>query len=170
MNLYRRLLAMVKPYWLKLVGAMICMVFVSFLTAAQAFLVNETMHEVAQLALRQALRFGADGRVTAACPAFMVAHDGHERDSGEWVGSGWLGRGQRGFLPDAGRLQRRFIDSARRRRDRPRSRLPCGRRWRAASPWSRSTRGALPCGTPARGSSRWRRSGRLPRRTRNRCT
>jgi subfamily B ATP-binding cassette protein MsbA len=40
MSLYRRLLAMVRPYWLKLVGAMICMVVVSFLTAAQAFLVK----------------------------------------------------------------------------------------------------------------------------------
>src|SRR4030042_320591 len=38
MNLYRRLLAMVKPYWLKLVGAMICMVFVSLFTAGAAFL------------------------------------------------------------------------------------------------------------------------------------
>ena len=43
MNLYRRLLAMVKPYWFKLVGAMICMVFVSFLTAAQAFLVKPAL-------------------------------------------------------------------------------------------------------------------------------
>ncbi len=43
MNLYRRLLAMVKPYRLKLVGAMICMVFVSFFTAAQAFLVKPAL-------------------------------------------------------------------------------------------------------------------------------
>jgi len=46
MNLYRRLLAMVKPYWLKLVGAMICMVFVSFLTAGQAFLVKPALDGV----------------------------------------------------------------------------------------------------------------------------
>jgi len=46
MNLYRRLLAMVKPYWLKLVGAMICMVFASFLTALQAFLVKPALDGV----------------------------------------------------------------------------------------------------------------------------
>jgi subfamily B ATP-binding cassette protein MsbA len=46
MNLYRRLLAMVKPYRLKLVGAMICMVFVSFLTAGQAFLVKPALDGV----------------------------------------------------------------------------------------------------------------------------
>jgi subfamily B ATP-binding cassette protein MsbA len=46
MNLYRRLLAMVKPYWLKLVGAMICMVFVSVLTAGQAFLVKPALDGV----------------------------------------------------------------------------------------------------------------------------
>jgi subfamily B ATP-binding cassette protein MsbA len=46
MNLYRRLLAMVKPYWFKLVGAMICMVFVSFLTAGQAFLVKPALDGV----------------------------------------------------------------------------------------------------------------------------
>jgi subfamily B ATP-binding cassette protein MsbA len=43
MNLYRRLFNMVKPYWPKLVGAMICMVLVSFLTAAQAFLVKPAL-------------------------------------------------------------------------------------------------------------------------------
>jgi len=43
MSLYRRLLDLVKPYWLKLGGAMICMVFVSFLTAAQAFLVKPAL-------------------------------------------------------------------------------------------------------------------------------
>jgi subfamily B ATP-binding cassette protein MsbA len=43
MNLYHRLLAMVKPYWLKLMGAMICMVFASFLTATQAFLVKPAL-------------------------------------------------------------------------------------------------------------------------------
>ena len=46
MNLYRRLLAMVKPYRLKLVGAMICMVFVSLLTAGQAFLVKPALDGV----------------------------------------------------------------------------------------------------------------------------
>ena len=40
MSLYRRLLELVKPYWVKLVLAMICMVFVSLLTASQAFLVK----------------------------------------------------------------------------------------------------------------------------------
>lgn len=40
MSLYRRLLELVKPYWVKLGLAMICMVFVSLLTAAQAFLVK----------------------------------------------------------------------------------------------------------------------------------
>ena len=40
MVLYRRLLKLVKPYWVKLVLAMICMVFVSLLTASQAFLVK----------------------------------------------------------------------------------------------------------------------------------
>ena len=46
MNIYRRLLAMVKPYWLKLVGAMVCMIFVSFLTASQAFLVKPALDGV----------------------------------------------------------------------------------------------------------------------------
>ncbi len=40
MSLYRRLLLLVKPYWVKLGLAMICMVFYSLLTAAQAFLVK----------------------------------------------------------------------------------------------------------------------------------
>jgi subfamily B ATP-binding cassette protein MsbA len=40
MSLYRRLLELVKPYWVKLGLAMICMVFVSLLTASQAFLVK----------------------------------------------------------------------------------------------------------------------------------
>jgi subfamily B ATP-binding cassette protein MsbA len=46
MSLYRRLLDLVKPYWFKLVGAMICMVFASFLTAAQAFLVKPALDGV----------------------------------------------------------------------------------------------------------------------------
>ena len=40
MSLYRRLLELVKPYWVKLGLAMICMVFASLLTASQAFLVK----------------------------------------------------------------------------------------------------------------------------------
>ena len=40
MSLYRRLLDLVKPYWVKLVLAMTCMVIYSLLTAAQAFLVK----------------------------------------------------------------------------------------------------------------------------------
>ncbi len=43
MSLYRRLLDLIKPYWFKLGGAMICMVFTSFLTAAQAFLVKPAL-------------------------------------------------------------------------------------------------------------------------------
>lgn len=46
MSLYRRLLEMVKPYWMKLALAMICMVFVSLLTAAQAFLVQPALDDV----------------------------------------------------------------------------------------------------------------------------
>ncbi len=38
MSLYRRLLEFVKPYWFKLILAVICMVVVSFLTAATAWL------------------------------------------------------------------------------------------------------------------------------------
>jgi len=40
MSLYRRVLELAKPYWLKLALAMLCMVFYSVLTAAQAFLVK----------------------------------------------------------------------------------------------------------------------------------
>jgi len=46
MSLYRRLLEMVKPYWMKLGLAMVCMVFVSLLTAAQAFLVQPALDDV----------------------------------------------------------------------------------------------------------------------------
>src|SRR4030042_3225759 len=46
MSLYRRLLRLVKPYLLKLAFAMICMVFVSFLTATQAFLVKPALDGV----------------------------------------------------------------------------------------------------------------------------
>ncbi len=40
MSLYRRVLELVKPYWPKLALAMLCMIFYSVLTAAQAFLVK----------------------------------------------------------------------------------------------------------------------------------
>jgi len=46
MILYRRLLDLVKPYWAKLGFAMICMLFVSLLTAAQAFLVKPALDDV----------------------------------------------------------------------------------------------------------------------------
>jgi len=46
MSLYRRVLYLVKPYWLKLALAMICMVFVSLLTGAQAFLVKPALDGV----------------------------------------------------------------------------------------------------------------------------
>lgn len=46
MALYRRLLQLVKPYWIKLVLAMVCMIFVSLLTAAQAFLVKPALDGV----------------------------------------------------------------------------------------------------------------------------
>jgi len=46
MNLYRRLLQFVKPYWTRLVGAMICMLFVSAATAASAFLVKPVLDDV----------------------------------------------------------------------------------------------------------------------------
>lgn len=46
MFLYRRLLQLVKPYWVKLVLAMTCMIFVSLLTASQALLVKPAMDGV----------------------------------------------------------------------------------------------------------------------------
>jgi subfamily B ATP-binding cassette protein MsbA len=46
MVLYRRLLQLVKPYWVKLVLAMVCMIFVSLLTASQALLVKPAMDGV----------------------------------------------------------------------------------------------------------------------------
>jgi subfamily B ATP-binding cassette protein MsbA len=46
MSLYRRVLELVKPYWLKLALAMLCMVFYSVLTAAQAFLVKPILDGV----------------------------------------------------------------------------------------------------------------------------
>jgi len=46
MSLYRRLIDLVRPYWFKLGGAMLCMVFTSVLTAAQAFLVKPALDGV----------------------------------------------------------------------------------------------------------------------------
>ncbi|HXX34349.1 MAG TPA: ABC transporter ATP-binding protein [Thermodesulfobacteriota bacterium] len=43
MSLYRRLLQFVKPYWFKLILAVICMIGVSFLTAFQAWLVKPVL-------------------------------------------------------------------------------------------------------------------------------
>jgi subfamily B ATP-binding cassette protein MsbA len=44
--LYRRLLLLVKPYWKKLVVAMVCMIFVSLLTAGEALLVKYVVDDV----------------------------------------------------------------------------------------------------------------------------
>ena len=46
MALYRRLLDLVKPYWTKLALAMVCMLFVSAFTAAQAYLVQPALDDV----------------------------------------------------------------------------------------------------------------------------
>ncbi len=46
MNLYRRLLELIKPYWIKLAFAMVCMIFVSLLTSAQAFLVKPALDDI----------------------------------------------------------------------------------------------------------------------------
>ena len=46
MDLYLRLLQFVKPYWTRLAGAMICMIFVSAATAASAFLVKPVLDDV----------------------------------------------------------------------------------------------------------------------------
>jgi ATP-binding cassette, subfamily B, bacterial MsbA len=46
MNLYRRLLEFVKPYWKHLAGAMVCMLFVSAATAGSAFLVKPVLDDV----------------------------------------------------------------------------------------------------------------------------
>jgi subfamily B ATP-binding cassette protein MsbA len=46
MSLYRRLLELIKPYRTKLVFAMICMAFVSLLTAGQAYLVQPALDDV----------------------------------------------------------------------------------------------------------------------------
>jgi subfamily B ATP-binding cassette protein MsbA len=44
--LYRRLLLLVKPYWKKLGVAMVCMIFVSLLTAGQAYLAKPAIDDV----------------------------------------------------------------------------------------------------------------------------
>lgn len=46
MNLYKRLLQFVKPYWHRLAGAMVCMLMVSAATSASAFLVKPVLDEV----------------------------------------------------------------------------------------------------------------------------
>jgi subfamily B ATP-binding cassette protein MsbA len=46
MELYRRLLQFVKPYWRHLAGAMVCMIFVSAATSGSAFLVKPVLDEV----------------------------------------------------------------------------------------------------------------------------
>jgi subfamily B ATP-binding cassette protein MsbA len=46
MELYRRLLQFVKPYWKHLAGAMVCMIFVSAATSGSAFLVKPVLDEV----------------------------------------------------------------------------------------------------------------------------
>jgi len=46
MNLYRRLLEFVKPYWKHLAGAMVCMIFVSTATAGSAYLVKPVLDEI----------------------------------------------------------------------------------------------------------------------------
>ena len=46
LSLYRRILELVKPYWTKLLLAMICMGCVSLFTAAQAYLVQPALDDV----------------------------------------------------------------------------------------------------------------------------
>jgi subfamily B ATP-binding cassette protein MsbA len=46
MNLYRRLLQFVKPYWQRLAGAMACMLMVSAATSASAFLVKPVLDDI----------------------------------------------------------------------------------------------------------------------------
>jgi subfamily B ATP-binding cassette protein MsbA len=46
MDLYRRLLQFVKPYWKHLAGAMVCMIFVSAATSGSAFLVKPVLDDV----------------------------------------------------------------------------------------------------------------------------
>jgi len=46
MNLYYRLLQFVKPYWVRLGGAMVCMLFVSAASSAAAFLVKPVLDDI----------------------------------------------------------------------------------------------------------------------------
>lgn len=46
MHLYQRLLQFVRPYWARLAGAMICMIFVSAATAGSAYLVKPVLDEI----------------------------------------------------------------------------------------------------------------------------
>ncbi len=46
MHLYKRLLGFVKPYWVRLMLAMICMAFFSLATAATAFLVKPVLDDI----------------------------------------------------------------------------------------------------------------------------
>ena len=46
MELYKRLLQFIRPYWVRLFFAMVCMVFVSMLTAAVAFMVKPVLDEI----------------------------------------------------------------------------------------------------------------------------
>ncbi|MFH2012918.1 MAG: lipid A export permease/ATP-binding protein MsbA [Pseudomonadota bacterium] len=46
MELYKRLLEFVKPYWRRLSGAMICMIFVSAATAGVAFLIKPALDDI----------------------------------------------------------------------------------------------------------------------------
>lgn len=46
MDLYRRLLEFVKPYWRRLAGAMVCMLMVSGATSASAFLVKPVLDDI----------------------------------------------------------------------------------------------------------------------------
>ncbi len=62
MSLYRRLLQFVKPYWFKLILAVICMVGVSFLTAATAWLFKPVVDGVF---------FRKEGMSSVAIPPFV---------------------------------------------------------------------------------------------------
>ena len=44
--IYRRVLEFVKPFWLRLLGAMICMIFVAGLTAAMAYTIKPVVDEI----------------------------------------------------------------------------------------------------------------------------
>ena len=46
LRIYQRLLELVKAQWLRLVGAMLCMILVAFMTAATAYLVKPVMDDI----------------------------------------------------------------------------------------------------------------------------